>query len=70
LSGSGISDGKIRKDPPKNIRDEGMGDTSGLRILLAVLLTLTLAQAGQAGDWPMFRHEPAHICTLDSDLSL
>lgn len=42
-----------------------MGDTGRLRILLAVLMTLTLGQGGKAGDWPMFMYDAANIGNLD-----
>ncbi len=36
-----------------------------MKILLAALMILILAQAAQAGDWPMFRHDAAHTGVAD-----
>lgn len=43
----------------------GMRNMVGLRLLIAALLIMILAQAGQAGDWPMQGHDAAHTGVAD-----
>jgi hypothetical protein len=37
-----------------------MRNLAGVRLFIAVLLIAGMAQAAQAGDWPMFRHDLTH----------